>query len=138
MTARRPSDTHAARFGLAPPRHFLLPAILLLIAEEPSHGYQLVKSLHELHPGRVDRPGVYRALGQLEADGLVEVWSDAPVAGSMRRVYGLTTEGATVLREWMGVVKEERDVLDRVLRRYTATGSADAMLAEAESALVAG
>ena len=43
--------------------------------------------------GPCDRPSVYRALAQLEADHLVEAWSDAPVAGSMRRVYGLTDDG---------------------------------------------
>ncbi len=131
------SDQHAARFALAPPRHFLLPAVLLLIAEEPSHGYQLVKALSGLHFGPVDRPAVYRVLAQLEADGLVEAWSDAPVAGSMRRVYGLTADGGRVLRAWMGIIKEERDALEGVLRRYAATGTADALLAEAESGLVA-
>jgi DNA-binding PadR family transcriptional regulator len=136
VTAGRPG-AQAARFDLAPPRHFLLPAILLLIAENPSHGYQLVKELSALHFGRVDRPSVYRALAQLESDGLVEAWSDAPVAGSMRRVYGLTPDGGRVLRAWMGVIKEERDLFDRVLRRYTATGTVDAMLAGAEAGLVA-
>jgi polyisoprenoid-binding protein YceI len=67
----------------------------------------------------------------------VEAWSDAPVAGSMRRVYGLTADGGRVLRAWMGIIKEERDALDGVLRRYTATGTADALLAEAETGLVA-
>lgn len=132
-----PPERQAARFDLAPPRHFLLPAILLLVAEQPTHGYQLVKALNALRFGPVDRPSVYRALAQLEADSLVEAWSDAPVAGSMRRVYGLTPEGARVLRAWMGIVKEEREVLERVLRRYAATGTLDAMLAEAESRLVA-
>ena len=130
-------EPQSARFALAPPRHFLLPAVLLLIAEEPSHGYQLVKALSGLHFGPVDRPAVYRVLAQLEAGGLVEAWSDAPVAGSMRRVYGLTTEGGRMLRAWMGIIKEERDALDGVLRRYAATGTVDALLAEAENGLVA-
>jgi DNA-binding PadR family transcriptional regulator/polyisoprenoid-binding protein YceI len=132
-----PISEQSARFALAPPRHFLLPAVLLLIAEEPSHGYQLVKALSGLHFGPVDRPSVYRVLAQLEADGLVEAWSDAPVAGSMRRVYGLTADGGRMLRAWMGIIKEERDALDGVLRRYAATGTVDALLAEAESGLVA-
>src|SRR5262249_34961351 len=36
-----------------------------------------------------------------------------------------------------GIIKEERDALDNVLRRYAATGTVDALLAEAESSLVA-
>lgn len=136
MEERVPATTatdvanRAARFELAPPRHFMLPAILLLLSEEPGYGYRLVKDLEDLHFGRVDRPSVYRALGQLESDALVESWIEAPAAGQTRRVYGLTPLGSRVLRAWMGVIKEERDGLDRVLRRYLATRTVDAVLAE--------
>jgi hypothetical protein len=47
-------------------------------------------------------------------------------------VYSLTEQGEQVLRRWMGVIKQERDGLDRVLRRYVATGTVDAVLAEVE------
>jgi PadR family transcriptional regulator len=126
------TGTPHSRFELAPPRRFLLPAVLLLLTEEPAYGYHLAKGLEELRFGRVDRPSVYRALAQLERDGLVEAWSDPPKAGQARRVYGLTEDGRRALRAWMGVVKQERDCLDLVLRRYVATGTIDAALAEAE------
>lgn len=121
-----------SRFELAPPRRFLLPALLLLLSEEPGYGYNLAKGLEDLRFGRVDRPSVYRALAQLERDGLVESWAGTPKAGQARRVYGLTEEGQRALRGWMGVIKQERDCLDLVLRRYVATGTVDAALAEAE------
>ena len=111
---------HLGRFTFAPPRHFVLPAVLLLLSEEPSHGYELVKALRAFRFGDVDRPAVYRALGQLEKDGLVESWSAESKAGQARRVYDLTAEGRHALRAWMGILKEERDGLDRVLRRYRA------------------
>lgn len=133
MGARR--DELLSRFELAPPRHFLLPAVLLLLSEEPSYGYNLVKALSALRFGPVDRPSVYRTLAQLEKDELVESWSVPPTAGQERRVYGLTAKGDRALRTWMGVIREERDVLDRVLRRYAATGKPDALLAEAEGEL---
>ena len=44
----------------------------------------------------------------------------------------MTPLGERVLREWMSVIKEERDCLGRVLRRYQATGTVDAVLAEVE------
>jgi PadR family transcriptional regulator PadR len=116
---------------LAAPRGFVLPAILLLLSEEAGYGYRLVKDLDGLGVGRIDRSSVYRALSQLESDGLVESWEEAPSAGQARRVYGITTAGARALRSWMAVVKEHRDGLDRVLRRYRATGTVDAVLAEA-------
>jgi DNA-binding PadR family transcriptional regulator len=128
------AEHQAARFEFAPPRHFVLPAILLLLSEAPGYGYLLVTELQEFGFGRVDRPSVYRALAQLKRDGLVECWSEAPKAGQTRQVYSLTERGERVLRSWMGVIKDERACLDRVLRRYQATGTTDAALAEVEGA----
>ena len=127
-----PEVLRASKFELAPPRRFVLPAVLLLLSEHPGHGYSLEKDLGELSFGRIDRPSVYRALAQLEKDGLVESWAEAPKAGHERRVYGVTNLGERVLRAWMSVIKDERDLLGRVLRRYQATGTLDAMLAEFE------
>ena len=86
--------------------------------------------LQDLRFGRIDRPAVYRALALLEHDGLVEASSQSPRGGQARRVYRVTPLGERVLREWMGVIKEEHDHLEHVLRRYRATGTTDAMLAE--------
>jgi len=122
----------AARFELAPPRRFILPAILLLLSEQQGYGYGLVPRLKEFHFGHVDRPAVYRALAQLETDGLVEASSQNPKAGQARRVYAVTPLGERVLRVWMGVIKEEYDYLGQALRRYQATGTSDAVLAEVE------
>jgi DNA-binding PadR family transcriptional regulator/polyisoprenoid-binding protein YceI len=132
VPSRGAAADRVARFGLAPPRRFVLPAVLLLLSEHPGYGYSLEKDLRALAFGAIDRPTVYRALAQLEADGLVESWSEAPKAGSARRVYGVTGAGELVLRAWMSVIKEERDCLGRVLKRYQATGTVDALLAEVE------
>ena len=120
------------RFELAPPRRFLLPAILLLLSEQQSYGYNLVKDLRALRFGNVDRPSVYRALAQLESDGLVDGWDEAGASGHARRVYALTDNGERILRAWMAVIKDERDHLDAVLRRYQATGTVDSVLAGVE------
>ena len=122
---------HLARFAFAPPRQFVLPAVLLLLSEEPSYGYEMVKGLRVFRFGDVDRPAVYRVPRKLEKDGLVQSWSAESKAGQARRVYGLTEDGERALRTWMGVVKEERDALDRVLRRYLSSGTPEALLAEA-------
>ncbi|MFZ0667553.1 MAG: helix-turn-helix transcriptional regulator [Acidimicrobiales bacterium] len=126
------SESRTSRFELAPPRRFILPAILLLLSENPGYGYGLVPLLKEFRFGHVDRPAIYRALAQLESDGLVQASSQSPTAGQARRVYRVTPLGERVLRMWMGVIKEEYDYLGQVLRRYQATGTADAVLAEVE------
>ena len=123
---RRPvqagSAVPSSRFDLAPPRRFLFPAVLLLLADEPGYGYRLVKELEGFRFGATDRPSVYRTLGQLERDGLVVSWSDDATSAQSRRLYRITPEGERALRVWMGVIKEERDLLDAVLRRYAVVG----------------
>jgi DNA-binding PadR family transcriptional regulator len=126
------SGAKTSRFELAPPRRFILPAILLLLAERPGYGYGLVPLLQELRFGHVDRPAVYRALSQLEHDHLVEACAQGATAGQARRVYRVTADGERVLRRWMSVIKEEHDHLGHVLRRYQASGTTDAVLAEVE------
>src|SRR5688500_7322761 len=100
------------------PRHFLYPALLLLLTEEPRHGYRLVDALLSLGFGPVDRPSVYRALADLEGDGFLESCTEPPTAGSTRYVYSVTTKGAAVLDTWMAVVGRQRDCLDLVLTRH--------------------
>lgn len=112
--------TNRCQFTTAPPRHFLYPALLLLLAEEPRHGYRLVDALLRLGFGPFDRPSVYRALAELEGDGLLRSWSASPTAGSVRHVYAVTDDGAAALAAWMGVVDDEQTLLSAVLKRYDA------------------
>lgn len=113
------SSSHKhCRFELAPPRHFLYPAVLLLLSEEPRHGYRLVDPLLALGFGPVDRPSVYRALAELEHDGLLHSWDGPSTAGSPRHVYAITDSGHTALTAWMAVVDQEREGLQRMLVRY--------------------
>lgn len=111
-------DPGRCHFSLAAPRHFLYPALLLLLAEEPRHGYRLVDSLLRLGFGPVDRPSVYRALGELESDGLLVSWETSSEAGSNRQVYGVTPVGMRQLSTWMGVLVEEREAIENVLKRF--------------------
>ncbi len=125
-----------ARFELAPPRRFMLPAILLLLSEQPGYGYGLVPRLVEFRFGHVDRPAVYRALSQLERDGLVQVSAHDHQPGQARRVYSVTPLGERVLRVWMGVIREEHAHLGEVIRRYQATSTIDSVLSEVEGGWV--
>src|SRR5215216_2766082 len=71
-------------------------ALLVLLAEEPRNGYQLMQEI-EQRSGGVWRPSpgsVYPALQQLEDEGLVRVDSDAG-----RKAYALTDEGRAHVAE---------------------------------------
>lgn len=72
------------------PRGDVRAAILLLLADEPMHGYQLMQAIAERSGGRwTPSPGaVYPAISQLEDEGLVTV-----TAESGRKLVSLTDAG---------------------------------------------
>lgn len=100
---------------------FAEPAVLLLLAEGRSHGYQLADHLEELlDEGRVDFGNLYRLLRALEEEGLVaSTWSEeAP--GPQKRVYELTGEGAALLDAWAASLRARRERIGALLARYEA------------------
>ncbi|MCK4177970.1 helix-turn-helix transcriptional regulator [Aciditerrimonas ferrireducens] len=128
------------RFDLAPPRNFLYPAVLLVLAERPTHGYRVWEVLGELGFGTLDRPAVYRVLADLERDGLVQRVpgprdgaSPEERRGLSRQVYEATADGRACLQAWMAVVAAEREALDVVLRRYWQASALPAALPRARS-----
>lgn len=106
------------------PRSYLRPCLLLLIAEEPSHGYDLLLRLEELGLGMTDAGGLYRTLRSMEREGLVSSAWETSEAGPARRTYSLTSEGLDWLHAWAGALRESRRLLSRYLDRYETISSA--------------
>ncbi|HHC09024.1 MAG TPA: PadR family transcriptional regulator [Actinobacteria bacterium] len=105
-----------ARVGL--PRNFIQACLLVLIAERPSHGYDLMERLSELGLPRPDPGSLYRTLRGLERDRLVtSAWVDS-ASGPPRRTYRLSDEGRDWLHVLAGAHRETRKILDRFLERY--------------------
>jgi poly-beta-hydroxybutyrate-responsive repressor len=98
---------------------FLEPALLLLLAEQPAHGYELVDRAAVLVPGeRPELGGLYRVLRALEEDGLVSSQWDAAEPGPAKRRYQLTPAGHELLRAWAKALAQTQVVVDAFLRRY--------------------
>ena len=98
---------------------FIEPAVLLLLAEGPSHGYELAEALEGLfNEGRVDFGNLYRLLRSLESEGLVaSVWGeDAP--GPLKRTYQITSEGSILLDAWAESLRVGQERVASLLRRY--------------------
>ncbi|HET6682540.1 MAG TPA: PadR family transcriptional regulator, partial [Gaiella sp.] len=100
-------------FGRRAGRGDIRTAILVLLAEEPMHGYQIIQELSE-RTGGVWRPSpgsVYPTLQQLEDEELVRL---VP-AESGKRVYELTEAGreqaAGATAPWNEVTGESADAL---------------------------
>ena len=92
------------------------PALLLLISDGPTHGYELLERLPALvGDERVDVGNVYRALRALEEERLVVSEWRADLPGPAKRSYTLTDDGKALLGEWQRALGALRDELTSFL-----------------------
>ena len=99
---------------------FLQSCLLVLLHREPGYGYSLMDGLGEFgfHPDGMDISIVYRALRNLEADGLVrDTWDDESL-GPQRRVYHLTPQGEAALEEWMQDLRQRKQEIEALEAAY--------------------
>jgi PadR family transcriptional regulator len=98
---------------------FSEPALLLLLRERPTHGYELLEELPAFTgESRVDMGNLYRILRALEEDGLVSSKWEAGAPGPAKRTYELTDEGKRLLDEWAAALRRSRARIDEFLDRY--------------------
>ena len=100
------------------PRNYLRACLLLLIGEQPAHGYDLLDQIATLGLAHVDPGGLYRALRVMEQDGLVDSRWEHATAGPARRTYRLTDEGVEWLHAWAGALQATHRYLTMYLSRY--------------------
>lgn len=100
------------------PKNFLRPCLLLLLREQPAHGYELLERLRPFGFEGSDPGGLYRALRKLEGEGLVRSAWEASSFGPARRIYEITRAGMEELHDRAKGLAEARATLDTFLGRY--------------------
>jgi len=100
------------------PRHYLKPCLLLLLAEGPSHGYELLEQVRRLGIQGAEPGGLYRYLRSMEKEEAVSSWWEPSQAGPARRTYVLTDHGRRALRSSVDALRDVRQLLVDVLDRY--------------------
>jgi PadR family transcriptional regulator len=82
---------------LLPP--LFIPSILLLLKEEPSHGYSLRKKLAQVGvvDPKMDPSSIYKVLRMLEEGGLAVSEHEGGDRGPARKIYRLTKKGNETL-----------------------------------------
>jgi poly-beta-hydroxybutyrate-responsive repressor len=94
--------------------------VLVLLEEERSHGYELMKRMEEEFGFEDINPGsVYRTLRQMENEGLCESEWETSEGGPARRMYAITDAGESYLAAWAEGCKEYQNVMDSFLQAYT-------------------
>ncbi len=121
----RAHDHHSSRCdcGEGMSRRFLRPFLLLLLAEGPSHGYELAGCLKEFSPeGLGVEPSIlYRMLKQMEVEELATSSLDDSGTGPARKVYELTSEGREALDLWASSLQGTARMLGSFQERYERT-----------------
>ncbi|MHC1560595.1 PadR family transcriptional regulator [Actinomycetospora sp. C-140] len=103
--------------------------VLTALAEEPMHGYGIVRVAEEISEGRVRlRVGtLYGVLDRLTADGLVEPDRDEVHQGRLRRYYRISDLGLSELvAEGSRREVTARVALERARRPRPETGGSTA------------
>jgi PadR family transcriptional regulator, regulatory protein PadR len=101
------------------PRHFMRPCLLLLLREQPAHGYELLQRLRTFGFVRDDPGRLYRLLRALEDEGLVHSAWERTGSGPDRRIYQLTRSGVEELHRAASALASVSDVLTAFLSRYS-------------------
>lgn len=96
--------------------------VLGVIGERPVHGFAVaLLTSDEGDLGRIwhiPRPAVYRAIGRVEAVGLVAAEAVEPGRGPQRTIYAITPPGREALDAWLGTpVRHVRDVRSHLLMK---------------------
>ncbi len=95
------------------------PAILVILAEGPLHGYRVTERIGAM-PGfagnKPDVSGVYRFLKTMEGNGLVVSSWDLSERGPARKSYQITSAGERCLRRWIKTLQQYREGIAVLLR----------------------
>jgi poly-beta-hydroxybutyrate-responsive repressor len=98
---------------------FVEPALLLLLREQPTHGYDLLERLPELTGDQpVEMGNLYRLLRGLEDEGLVSSEWDSASPGPAKRRYALTDTGRRLLDQWADALRRSQERSAAFLERY--------------------
>jgi PadR family transcriptional regulator PadR len=111
----QPPDEHVEN---ALPRSYLRPCLLLMLAEGPSHGYELLEQVRRLGLRGAEPSALYRSLRAMEREELVSSSWEMSRAGPPRRTYLLSDAGHRALRSSVGSLRDVQRLLATMLDRY--------------------
>ena len=99
------------------------PALLILLKEQPRHGYTLLSELAQMGLRTIHPSVVYRILREMEGLGWIQSdWDSNVTQGPPRRNYELTAYGEEALQNWKNELEKSRDLISKLLDRLLITG----------------
>ncbi len=96
----------------------LEPALLILLKEQPRHGYTLLADLESLGISTIHPSVVYRILRDMEdLEWIQSDWETDQTQGPPRRTYHLTDQGNEALRNWQHELEKTQGLIGELLKR---------------------
>lgn len=103
------------------PRAYLRVVLLVLLADGPTHGYELLEQVRAAGIRLADPGALYRTLRAMEQRRDLESWWEPSSSGPLRRTYLLTSRGREALVAEMQATRATVDLLGEVLDRAERT-----------------
>ena len=97
----------------------MMPVALVILQNEPSHGYRLMERFEEFGFEPINPGTFYRTLRHLENEGLCKSEWETSSSGPARRVYSVTNDGEAYLTFWAEECKKYQLVLDSFYLAYS-------------------
>jgi len=107
--------------GPHPERGWVQFLLLMLLNEEPKHGYQLAEELQTrgyVREGRFKTGSLYTILNRMENKGSLTSTQQESEAGRPRRVYSITEDGREHLKNGLQYMLRRKKFLDEMEEYY--------------------
>ncbi|MHB8125798.1 MAG: PadR family transcriptional regulator [Desulfitobacteriaceae bacterium] len=99
---------------------FMEVCLLLLLYQEPGHGYGLIEQLSYFgfSVEQLNISTLYRTLRKMEQEGsVISIWEEGG-QGPKRRVYEITEDGKKELDQWIKILKVRKARIEKLITRY--------------------
>ncbi|KLO21409.1 PadR family transcriptional regulator [Marinitoga sp. 1197] len=96
--------------------------VLLIIAENPVHGYEIANKLSDfgvILNGIGQMGNLYRTLAKLEEMGLVKTDWDITESGPSKKIYKITKDGLEFLKNSKIEFEEFKHIIDVFIKRVS-------------------
>ena len=99
-------------------QRFMETCLLVLLNEQDGHGYHLTEQLKGFGFEDVNVSTLYRIMRKMEGSGWVTSNWEKGDKGPQKRVYSITPEGKSALKEWVEIFKQRKANIELMLSRY--------------------
>ena len=99
-------------------QRFMETSLLVLLAEQTSHGYSLTEQLNDFGFSDVNVSTLYRIMRKMDERGWVSSSWEKGDKGPQRRVYSITDNGRAALDEWIDVFVTRKSNIETLLGKY--------------------